>query len=204
MKFTNVHEAAKAYIQRGFRVVPLHGVDRMGCHCGSGACKERDWGKHEPPATDGLWKDGATFTAADFSDGDNIAVAMGPWRPSLWLVALDIDGSDSIAELPELPPTLTQRSPRGRHLIYSVPEYTPLGNYVDVFRTKAWGYSLDLRYARGRIVAAPSRGATGDYVWDDWRDPVPLPESALDAILDERRRRGLPVASRWERDGKAP
>ena len=199
-----MREAAAAYIQRGFRVVPLHGVGPSGCLCGSCACKERDWGKHEPPNTDGIWKDGATFTPNDFIELDNIAIAMGPWRHGLWLVGFDIDGCDRIAELPELPPTLTQRTPRGRHLIYSVPEYTPLGNYVDVFRTKAWGYSLDLRYARGRIVVAPSRGATGDYAWLDWRDPAPLPGHALDAILDERRRRGLPVATRWERSGKDP
>lgn len=207
MRFSSAREAAAAYIRRGFRVVPLYGVGPSGCLCGSYACKERDWGKHEPPETDGRWKDGATFTAADFGAEDNVAIAMGPWRPGLWLVALDLDGTETVSEfIRGLPQTLTQRSPRGLHLIYSVPEYTPLGNYVDVFGTKrdGYSYSLDLRYARGRIVAAPSRGASGDYAWTDWRDPVPLPEHAIDAILDERRRRGLPVAARWERGSRCP
>lgn len=208
MKFKNAREAAVAYIQRGFRVVPLYGVDPVagGCMCGSPLCKERDWGKHERPETDGSWKnEGRVFSPAEFGDLDNIALVMGPWKEGRWLVALDLDGTDSVAEFfPAMPPTLTQKSPRGRHLLYTVPEFTPLGNYVDVFKTKRAGFSLDLRYARGRLVVAPSRGATGNYEWLDWRAPVPLPNHALATILHQRRSQKLPVAERWERGSKDP
>jgi hypothetical protein len=207
MIFTGVHHAAREYIKRGFRVIPLWGVDPVagGCLCGSPLCKERDWGKHEPPATDGQWKDGRTFTEADFGELSNIAIAMGPWKDRRWLVALDCDGCESVAEFfPAMPPTLTQRTPRGRHYIYTVAEYEPLGNYVDVFKTKRAGYSLDLRYARGRVVVAPSRGATGDYAWLDWRAPAPLPSHALATILHQRRTQKLPVADRWHRGSKDP
>lgn len=206
MKFTSVAEAVAAYSERGFRVIPLYGVDELGdCTCGNYACKARDHGKHEPPATDGQWKDGRTFTADDFPEVSNVAIAMGPWRAGRWLVALDLDGTANAGEFfPGLPRTLTQHTPRGAHLVFTVPEFTPLGNYVDVFRTKRAGFSLDIRYARGRIVVAPSRGSSGAYQWTDWRAPAPLPPNALDAILFERRKHNLPVAERWERGSKAP
>lgn len=207
MQFSNVRDAVKAYTERGFRVVPLFGVDPVdgGCRCGSNTCKPRDWGKHEPPGTDGLWKEGHTFRLDDFAEGCNVALAMGPWKGGRWLVALDLDGTDDPGEFfPAMPPTLTQQTPRGSHLLYTVPEYTPLGNYVDVFKTRACAFQLDLRYARGRIVVAPSRGGSGDYRWTDWRAPVPLPNHALASILAQRRSNNLPVAERWVRGSKEP
>jgi hypothetical protein len=206
MKPKSAPEAAAEYLKRGFRVVPLYGIAPSGgCLCGSNLCKERDWGKHEPPETDGDWKNGRVYTAGDFGAHHNIAIVMGPWRDSRWLVALDCDGTEALAEFfPSMPPTLTQQSPRGRHYIYTVPEFTPLGNYVDVFKTKRAGFSLDLRYARGRLVVAPSRGATGDYAWLDWRAPAALPNHALASILHQRRTQKLPVAERWARGAKDP
>lgn len=207
MKFQSSREAATAYIDMGFRVVPLYGVGPVGCLCGSLDCKDRDWGKHGDSDSE-RWKDGFEFRPGDFDDSSNIAIGLGPWRGDRWLVALDLDGENGIVNVKpftgELPPTLMQRSPRGLHLIYSVPAYAPLGNWVDVFRTKEQGWSLDLRYARGRIVAAPSRGATGEYRWVYWTEPTPLPERVIDTILDERRARGLLVARHWERGKKDP
>jgi Bifunctional DNA primase/polymerase, N-terminal len=207
LAWKTAREAAGAYIKRGFRVVPLYGIlPEGGCACGSPTCKERDWGKHEPPETDGQWKDvGRVFAPAEFGEFDNIGICMGPWKDGKWLLALDLDGTDNVAEFfPAMPPTLTQQSPRGRHLIYTVPDYTPLGNYVDVFKTKRAGFSLDLRYARGRLVCAPSKGAAGDYTWIDWRTPAPLPNHCLATILHQRRTQKLPVAERWSRGSKDP
>ncbi len=201
-----VQDAVRAYTARGFRCVPLYGVDQHGnCMCGNPQCKPRDHGKHEPPETIDQWKDGRTFGPEDFRETDNVAIALGPWKPGKWLVCLDMDGTDTPATFfPGLPPTLTQKSPRGLHLFFSVPEFEPLGNWVDVYSTRNAGFQLDLRYARGRIVVAPSRGATGAYEWTDWRAPVPLPSSALSAIYGQRHTRGLPVLDRWERGSKAP
>ena len=205
MRFPSARAAARSYIEMGFRVVPLYGVGPTGCNCGAFDCKDRDWGKHAREGYEDAWKAGANYEPNDFEEGDNIGLIMGPWRNRLWTVALDLDGTETVSEfIAGLPLTMAQRTPRGMHLVYTVPEFTPLGNYVDVFKTKDAGYSLDLRYARGRIVAAPSRGATGDYAWTDFREPAPLPERAIDAILDERRANGLPVASRWERGRKDP
>lgn len=201
-----VAKAVAGYIRRGFRVVPLFGVDpnTRACRCGNPECKPRDAGKHEPLASEGAWKDGTWFEPEHFTEQMNVALAMGPWKGGLWLVALDQDGSHEPDQLLELPETMTATSPRGRHQIYTVPAFTPLGNWVDIFSTKSSGVTLDLRYARGRIVVAPSIGSTGEYRWLDDRDPEPLPDFAVRGILAERRMRGLPVLDRWTRGEKKP
>lgn len=212
---TDIRAAAAAYIARGFRVVPLYGVDALGrCRCGDAACKPRDAGKHAPPGFEDRAKDGPPFAAADFSEGDNIAIMLGPWTGTdRWLAALDFDGGgpadwslDNAAMAGLMPRTLTQVTPRGKHLVFWVPAFTPLGNWVDCWSTKDKGYQMDLRYARGRIVVEPSRGATGAYRWVDVNaDIAELPRGIIETILNERRRRGLPVLPRWERErGKRP
>lgn len=205
MKFESVREAVDFYSSMGFRPIPLFGLVDGRCACGSPDCKDRDSGKHEPPETDGLWKEGTEYGPADFGVTNNVALAMGPWGGSDdWLVALDIDGELDLDPYGwDLPRTLTQKSPRGRHLIYSVPAYTPLGNWVDVLRTKP-GPALDLRYARGRLVVAPSQNSYGRYEWIDFREPAPLPQAAIDSILSRRVDRGLPVQWEWNRGEKRP
>jgi len=204
---TDMRTAAAAYISRGFRVQPLYGVDALGrCRCGNPACEPRDAGKHAAPGVDERAKNGAPFHASEFPDGCNLAMLMGPWGGSRdWLVALDYDVYSGDPErVVALPSTLRHMTPRGWHDIYNVPAFTPLGNYLDVLgtREREQGFGLDLRYARGRIAAPPSRG----YAWVDEHAPITeLPRAFVERILDERRRRGLPVLSRWERaKGKNP
>ena len=194
--------AARRYAEQGFRPVPLYGVAPDGrCLCGSTECKPRDAGKHEPPETDGLWKDGVGSPLSVFHDGMNIALAMGPQPSGVWLVALDADGPWDWSRLGPLPRTWTAKSPRGEHRLFRVPAFEPLGNWVDCFNEKP-GPSLDLRYARGRIVVAPSRGAYGVYRWVDDTPPAELPRTALGAIYGARRARGLPILPRWSRGEK--
>ena len=201
-----IQDAARSYIERGFRVIPMHGVTPSGaCRCGGQDCNA---GKHELAHQDGQWKEGREFQPADFTADMNIAIALGPWRPGKWLVCLDQDGVSGPAGVPEIAhwvtPTLNQKSPRGMHLFYWVPDYTPLGNWVDAFQTKrAYGYALDVRYARGKVNVAPSRTAFGTYTWaDPGAEVAQLPWPIIDRILDERRLRKLTVLSRWQRDGK--
>lgn len=198
-----VREHVERYIARGLRPIPMWGVDARGaCRCGSRECNA---GKHCTDAVEARWKDGAPFLAHEFTDEHNLAIALGPWRFGRWLVCLDVDGAPDLSPfvphlLPPLPPTLTQKSPRGLHLFFSVPERTPLGNWVDVFATKtARGVALDLRYARGKVNVAPSRSAFGEYRWVDEREPAPLPPAVVSTILNVRRSRGLPVQRVWER-----
>lgn len=196
-------EAVRFYRAHGFRPIPMVGVHPDGrCRCGGTDCNA---GKHEFRHLDGQWKEGREFHPIDFLPDMNVALALGAWGGGPdWLVCLDVDGPLDVSTFfAGLPVTLTQKSPRGMHYFFTVPPFTPLGNWVDVFLTKyGRGTGLDVRYARGKINAAPSRSAFGVYRWLDWRPPAALPESAISRILSERRHRGLPVQSRWERDGK--
>ena len=216
--FSSIRVAAEEYHTRGFRLVPLYGVDGEGlCRCSNPACKPRDAGKHEPPDTKDMWKQGRIFMPADFTEDMNIGLAMGPWNPpeghgGSWLVALDVDGHSDVNAFfhPHLPRTLTQWTPRGAHYIYRVPARTPLGNWVDIFGGKATRQqmTLDLRYARGRIVVGPSRGSStsgsGVYRWRYWQSPAVLPRHALDAIYDLRRAAGRDLPDEWDRGDKEP
>jgi hypothetical protein len=205
VKFASVREAAESYAAMGFRPMPMYGVTPEGlCRCGSFECRP---GKHARPDVEATWKEGNVFEPGDFHEHDNIALALGPWGGSdEWLVCLDVDGPlDIDAYGWDLPPTLTQKSPRGLHLFFSVPAYTPLGNWVDVFLTKhEIGAALDIRYARGRINVSPSRSSFGQYSWIDVREPARLPEAVISSVLDRRVERGLPVQWEWDRDGKRP
>lgn len=196
----------REYIRKGFRPIPLFGVKDGRCACGNDTCKPRDAGKHCPPEVEQHWKDGRSFPPACFSEGDNVALAMGKQHGGTdgdWLVCIDADGSPDWGRFGRLPPTLEAKSPRGSHRIFRVAAEEPLGNWVDIFRTKPNG-AFDLRYARGRIVVEPSQGASGAYRWTRMADPERLPQAALDAIYGARRSFGLPVLRRWQRDGKAP
>lgn len=203
MNFDSVRAAVEFYKSIGMRPMPMYGVDGVGCRCGGGDCRP---GKHATSEVESTWKEGREFVPDDFREHDNIAVALGPWGGSDdWLVCLDLDGPFPVEQYMQLPPTLEQTSPRGRHLFFTVPAYAPLGNWVDCFLTKyTEGSALDIRYARGRVNVAPSRTLFGTYSWGEFREPARLPEEAIAVILDRRVERGLPVQWEWHRDGKRP
>ena len=199
--------AVQNYIEHGFRPVPMWGVDPSGV-CGCGGLDARGnpcrAGKHSPEPVESDWKE-RRYGPEDFGPGMNVALALGPWQPGRWLVCLDFDGVESDVPFFSLPPTLTQKSPRGLHLFFTVPEFEPLGNWNDVFRTKHQdGVALDIRYARGRINVAPSLTPFGRYHWQNWREPAPLPPEVPERIYDDRRARGLPVLASWDRGLKGP
>lgn len=202
----SIQQAARQYIEQGFRPVPMWGMGPDGrCGCGGLLPNGRECrpGKHSPEPIETDWKE-TRYRPEDFTEGQNMALALGPWKPGRWLVCFDFDGVDG-GDIPffTLPPTLTQKSPRGLHLFFTVPELEPLGNWNDVFRTKhADGVALDIRYARGRINVAPSRTAFGSYHWTNWREPAPLPPEVPERIYDDRRARKLPVLDRWDRGWK--
>jgi len=207
-----VRDAVDRYLARSFRPLPMWGVDDQGrCLCGGIDPRTRkpcNAGKHS--RDEESWKSGRQYGPTDFTELDNIALALGPWRPGDWLVCLDVDGGrpELLARSMglDLPPTLTQQSPRGAHLFFAVVPYEPLGNWNDVFGTKhREGWAVDVRYARGRVNVAPSRSAFGEYRWVDERAPIAnLPRQFIRRVLDDRQRRGLEVQRRWERSGKRP
>lgn len=203
-------EAIAAYLARDFRVVPLYGIDphTNECRCGAYGCRRP--GKHEPTEIEDQYRDGRLFGPEDFTPESNIAIAMGPWREGRWLLGVDLDGTDNVQDFfgVTMPATLMTKSPKGLHLIYTVPAYAPYGNWVDCFQTKHAGFALDLRYARGRLNVHPSVGLLGEqampYQWLDWRAPAPFPDAAAQSIFAMRINRGLPVDTTWDRQGKVP
>lgn len=205
---TPLQKHVTGYLAGGLRPIPLHGLTPEGtCQCNSPACKPRDHGKHSP-VDEEIWKNGDEhYTAADFPDGSNVALAMGPqrWASPDWLVCLDSDGEAfNWRRLGMLPETMSVKSPRGEHRYFTVPAFTPLGNWVNCLGDdKESGHaSLDLRYARGRIVAPPSNNAFGPYIWLRDIAPAPLPDIAIRQILQKRADRGLKNTAVWERKGK--
>lgn len=198
--------AVRDYLEQGFRPIPMWGVDPSGvCRCGGTLPKGAPCraGKHSPEPVETEWK-ARRYGPEDFQEGQNVALALGPWKAGAWLVCLDFDGvTDGDIPFFTLPPTLTQKSPRGLHLFYTVPEREPLGNWNDVFQTKhADGVALDIRYARGRINVAPSQSPFGTYQWTNWREPAALPPEVPERIYDQRRARKLPVMDVWDRGEK--
>ena len=97
------------------------------------------------------------------------------------LFALDVDGATGAASLEalqarhgELPATLTQITPHGRHLLFTKPEGLRLKNSVGVL-----GDGLDIRTQGGQIVVEPSNVNGAAYQWQDWQpDTGEVPEIA--------------------------
>jgi hypothetical protein len=148
---------------------------------------------------------------ADFAIDDNVALGMGRQPDGRWLVAIDYDGTPTVP-WGELPPTMGTTTGRGRHFIFQVRDSEPLGNWIDALgaRDKTTGYkpghsgAVDVRYARGAVVSPPSLHRSGARYVGNGLPIAPLPERVAAVIYQERRRRGLPVESRWTRGDKRP
>lgn len=158
---------AGAYQDRGWRVLPV----RPG----------------EKPPAEGGWSRDAIFTdewlGAWESKGFNLGVQAG----NSALVIVDVDGETGersmreakAAGIIEVPPTLTQRTPRGWHLLYEAPYDAPLKPGVDVLGGVGL-HGVDVRAGVSYVVACPSVTADGGYSWVDWSVPVaPAPASVL-------------------------
>jgi hypothetical protein len=161
-----IRDHVQRYLDQGLRPIPVHSP-LTGCHCERAHTNNPEQCHGKVPRVHD-WADRAPFRPEDFEEGDNIALAMGRQPDGRWLLAIDVDGVFPLTHL-ELPPTLTTRTGRGEHRIFQVRPDAPFGNVVDVFgsRDKGTGYkpghagAVDLRYARGAVVAAPSRHRTG-------------------------------------------
>lgn len=205
---TDTRIAVKRYLDLGLRPIPVW-PPSAGCRCERPhpTNPEQCHGK-VPRARD--WADRlAPYAQADFAPDDNVALAMGRQPDGRWLVGIDYDGTPTVP-WGELPPTLTTTSGRGKHYIYQAPSGAPLGNWIDVLgaRDKTMGYrpghagAVDLRYARGAVVAAPSLHRSGVRYTSNGAPIAPLPDRVALAVYSERRKRGLPVLAQWRREGK--
>lgn len=201
---SSVLSAALEYAARGWRVLPLpirgNGEDRDGK-----APALSTWQKEascDPAVIAAWWQQ---WPAA------NVGVLCDP----SFGFAVDIDDMEIIAFLPDLPKTLTGRTPSGGcHLIYRHPD-VPLGNDVASIRAiaKAAGWvpqkdargklrGLDIRGKAGQIVVHPSRSPrTGEHWrWVDESEPIAdAPQWLIDALQSKPAAptQPLPLASSW-------
>lgn len=204
--------AVQSYLDRGFLPLPVYGLyPDLSCRCGSADCDRKNAGKHLKEEHTKQWQDNVPFSPEQFQEFDNVSLDQGKQPSGRWLVTLDIDGEldiDSIFGF-KLPDTMSEKTPRGRHLIYEVPPKTALGNWRDCLFTKQENASrgilgqLDLRYERGRTVVSPSRNAMGPYVKENDLEPEMLPRDCVVLIHAMRKKHGLPVQKfykhPWER-----
>ncbi len=172
-------EAALAYADMGWKVIPLHGVEAGQCSCGKSDCKPA--GKH-PRTRHGL--NDATTDPDKITEwwGElpeaNVGIATGP---ESGIVVLDVDagdGNDGLLSLEHLedehgplPETVqSYTGGGGRHFFFRHPG-TPIGTRAGVFP------GIDIRGDGGYVVAPPSihrSGASYDFEASSSPDDVPL------------------------------
>ncbi|HEY5377643.1 MAG TPA: bifunctional DNA primase/polymerase, partial [Polyangiaceae bacterium] len=161
------------YRRLGLAVVMLHGIAANGgCTCREGLnCEPKQRGKH--PLWSGYlegeprWDDMQAELRRTWRR--NIALRLGDQPNGSRLIAMDIDGGDELLEPIErefgpLPPTLTERSGRGSHRIYRLPD----GVAYPLNKTIAPG--VEIKSTRGKITAPPSMHVDGHR--RRWTNPV--------------------------------
>jgi Bifunctional DNA primase/polymerase, N-terminal len=191
---TSMQEAAVAYAEYGWRVIPLWGIvasptGGLVCECPKGAkCGERS-GKH--PRFVG-WQAKATINPeiarswwCRFPDA-NIGITTGPH-----LTVLDLDprhGSDaSLAALESrferLPATLTAfTGGGGEHRLFTCPEDRLVGQTLPVLADYE---GIDVRGQGGLFVVPPSRHRSGNlYSWQARSkiDLAPIPMWLIEGV----------------------
>lgn len=184
-------EAAVKYGEHGWPVLPLHGVDAIGCSCRE-ACGSP--GKH-PRTRHGL-KDAST-------DPDRIRTWWSRWPTAnlgattgaaSGLVVVDVDLPDGPKSLDRLqtdhdrlPATCEQRTGSGgRQLLFAHPG-------SEVANRTGLVPGIDVRGDGGYIVVPPSRHVSGDrYRWTGRVRPAPAPDWLL-ALVAERDRTTQPA-----------
>ena len=177
---------ARKYCEKGWRVVPLHGLvgePRDGaCTCKKGKDCGRSAGKH-PVYASWQTRASADFTAmeGEFADGRNIGLAMGAG-----LVAVDVDGDDGMrsfrklyAEHPDWPNGPVQETGSGGlHFLFRTKE--SFKNSVKIVD------GIDIRSDAGQIVAAPSQHRSGRrYRWMPIDPSAPDGPSSFDLEVPE-------------------
>jgi hypothetical protein len=167
---TRLADAALAYAERGWRIVPVPPGEKT-------------------PRLKG-WPDRATAepeqVARWFARSPNLNLALATGAGSR-VVVVDVDGPEGRASWRDLqdaycdaPATLTCRSPRtdgGTHLYFRHPGGTVRNS------TSKLGPGIDVRGDRGACVLPPSWRREGRYRWVDPDVPVADPPAWLVALL---------------------
>lgn len=192
--------------ERGWKILPVHGIDRHGkCTCGKTHKESREIGKH-PVYT--AWNSDATDNLEQIDRwwDENPDYNIGVYCKGSGFLVIDIDprsgGNDSFLKLEELaqgnlPPTVEAITGeyddkgvvvRGRHFIYKCnPDEKFMGN----FKKEGLG-GIDIKH-NGYVLIAPSRHFSGvTYEWKPGHAPWEIeiaeaPEELLAVLRGKRR-----------------
>lgn len=155
-----VLQTALDYVQLGWPLLPLWGIQNGKCLCGKSDCGSPGKHPHGIYAPHGLKNASIEPKVIEqwFQDGQcNIGVVTG--RTSGFIV-LDADSEEAIEQCKQLPKTPTAQTGRGRHFLFRYPDKSVRN------KVKLSGFALDVRGDGGYIVAPPSRHANGkEYKW---------------------------------------
>lgn len=184
----DTREYARRYIAAGLRPIPVWSPSmdpiRNDPKDLGKVPKDKHWADRPRP-----------FSEFEFNPRDNLALACGLQPDGRWLVGLDFDTQEGERQF-TLPDTMRSITPRGTHYYFEVPPRTPLGNWVKV------GGVVDVKYARGALIAAPSAGH-GGVRYQTFVGPVAkLPDDVLNWIYRQRKLAGFKVSGTWDRKGK--
>ena len=181
----DARDHASRLARLGLHPIALHGINEHGeCTCGDkhedhdGRRKAR--GKHPlQPKWQSLKLDNGYLEAVLLRDWHfNLGLRLGE-QPNGWrLIALDVDGDESlleplVAKWGPLPKTLTARTGSGGlHYIFRMPE----GAAMPPNSASKMAPHVDVRSAGGQVVVAPSKHYSGNrYRWTRCIEPAVLP-----------------------------
>lgn len=207
------------YANKGWKILPVHGVVNGKCTCGKTHNDAKESGKH--PAING-WQNNATSDPDTINRwwGENPEYNIGVFCKESGFLVIDIDprngGDDSFLKLEErasgnLPPTVEAitgvwskdgNPARGRHLIYKCdPNEKFIGNF------KAQGLDgIDVKH-NGYVLIAPSRHISGvNYTWKEGHAPWQMeiadaPEELLSVIRLANPRSAISRSSSYYKEG---
>lgn len=189
--------AAIAYLDRGWRVLPLYSVTDGRCDCGREDCSspgKHPHGRLAPHGVKSGTRDASVICSWFADDGVvNIGVVTGP---ESGIIVLDVDvphGGDESLGWIELPDTATVKTGNGRHHYFTWPAGSVIRNSAGKL-----GPGLDIRAAGGYVVGPTSRHVSGvDYEWV--RDPgagvAELPASLRELLMEPDRAQAAPAAT---------
>lgn len=184
-------DAALDYISRGWRVLPLYGIDPLGnCTCRKSDCASP--GKHPvwtlaPNGSLDASKNEATVRAWFSSpDNYNIGIATGE-KSNLAIVDVDYDKGADLLDLTLDAPsdclnTISAKTGGGWHYYYKYPKGENLKNSASKL-----GKFIDVRGDGGYVVAPPSLHASFNYYeWDAGEtELLDFPQNWLDKLKED-------------------